>query len=230
MIDQSVRDEFWRRTDGMEGRKSFLYLDRLGLPTTASGCLLKTAAQALSLRWLRPDGTPATRDEIAAEWALVNEHQELAGRVAELSLKVPRGTGAGPLRLTPASLESLNQERLDATVEDLTRRYPAWETWPPQACLALLLTVWATGTASPYPKRDAALARLDFKTAAEESAIAGNAPRSAVVKALFLEAAKAADPTLSADERARTLALVASTLAASVTQAIEDGREGRDDA
>jgi hypothetical protein len=190
----TVLPAFQAITARLEGVKDFLYLDVLGLPTTEAGCLLKTVEQALPLDWRRPDGTRATHAEIAAEWHLINDHQELAGKVAEHALRVPRPNGAGPLRLSPEGMARLRQERLDATVRDFTRQFPAWGEWPAAAQLALLLSGWATGTRSPYPKRDAALLAQDFETAAAESAIRGNVPRSEVVKSLFLVAAQTRDP------------------------------------
>jgi hypothetical protein len=190
----SVIEAFPRATKRLEGDFPHLYLDVDGWVTIAWGVLADPLPLALPLPLMRADGTQATQADIALEWARIKGRKELAHLGASEAGKHCL------LHLTPAGVLAVVQGRLDATVADLCRRYPTLATWPADAQLALLLGAWATGTASPYPKRDAALARGDYLTAADECRIAGNAPRSQVLVALYIEAHESvrlgADPSL----------------------------------
>jgi hypothetical protein len=194
VIWPSVLAAFPRITRQLEGDIPHLYLDVRGLVTIAWGVLVDPLTPMTYLPLVHADGRPATYPEIAVEWGVIKGTPDLAHLGASAARPLCE------LHLTPDGVRRVVQARLDATVADLCRRYPTLATWPADAQLALLLGAWATGTASPYPKRDAALARGDYLTAADECRIAGNAPRSQVLVALYIEAHESvrlgADPSL----------------------------------
>jgi GH24 family phage-related lysozyme (muramidase) len=186
-----VRSSFVAFSTRFEGAIPWLYLDVRGLVTTAIGVLVDPVELAfpLPLKW--PDGKPATRTQIAAEWWTIKREGSLAHRGAQAAGKV------AVLRLTPEDVEALTLAKLDTMVRHLERRFPGFETWPAPAQLGVLSMAWAMGPGfTTHPKWDAACRALDFTGAAEECAIstvgnAGVAPRNVANRALFLEAADA---------------------------------------
>lgn len=236
-LTDEVRDIFVPFTAQYEGTVPWLYLDVLGLVTVAIGVLVDPMWLATSLPFVDKDtGAPAGQVEIADEWMRIKNHKELAqkGHRAAQSLC--------QLRLTTDGVHRVVVRKLDQMAEHLGRRFPGIALWPVAAKIAVLSVSWACGPGFRFPKLEAALLASDFATAAEECEIntAGNpgvVPRNAANKALLLEAARLvplehvdAPPELSDEERARTLALVAMTLASSVSAAIEMGRDDGNEA
>src|SRR5689334_9275788 len=84
-MHQSVKDHFIQFTSPLEGRVHWMYLDVLGLVTTAIGDLIDgsqsrladPASPALSLPW-QVDGRKATEAEVRADWHAVKSRPELA--------------------------------------------------------------------------------------------------------------------------------------------------------
>lgn len=184
LIWPSVRAAFVPFSARYEGVVPHLYQDCIGLVTIAIGCLVDPLPLALALPLVRADGTPASRDEIAAEWRLIKSHTELAHKGAGAARKL------ATLRLTDEGVAQVVGARLDATVAALARRFPELPTWPADAELGTLSLAWACGAGFRYPKLDAALRRQDWTTAADESAIRDNPPRTAAQRALYLAAAE----------------------------------------
>jgi GH24 family phage-related lysozyme (muramidase) len=185
-----VRSSFVAFSTRFEGAIPWLYLDVRGLVTTAIGVLVDPVELAfpLPLKW--PDGKPATRTQIAAEWWTIKREGSLAHRGAQAAGKV------AVLRLDQADVEALTLRKLDAMVAHLERRFPGFSTWPAPAQLGVLSMAWACGPAFAFPKCEAALRALDFALAAEECTIreegnAGVRPRNIANRTLFLEAAEA---------------------------------------
>ncbi len=249
MISQTVRERFYVTNAPFEGAIPFLYADRKGLPTIAVGVLCRTVESAQVLPLRRADGTLATRDEIAADWRAVNKNAEAADKGHTFAATLVK------LRLTPDDCRALVMRRFDSMVVELHRRYPALSSWPATAQMAVCCWAWAPGAWSPAPRMDAALAVKDFNGASKESWLnetnnRGLHPRNLLNRALLRRAAITAatggdydslvtqpedfadapppPQGMSNEERARTLALVASTIAASVSAAIETGREERE--
>lgn len=187
MIWPSVRSAFVAFSSPLEGRTDFLYADVRGLVTTAIGCLADPIELALAMPWVRADGSPATRAEVAADWHAVKDRPELA----RLGARAARAYTT--VRLTDEGIERVVSGRLDATVTALVRRFPELPEWPAPAQLALLSLAWACGAAFAYPKLEACLRRRDFAGAADECAIRGNPKRSAAQRQLLLEAHQVAD-------------------------------------
>ena len=228
-----VGEEFDRLSPVFEGAIPWMYLDIKGLVTCAIGVLIDPLPLALPLPWVRAlDGTPASADEIRAEWALIKGSPSLA----------TRGAGAARslcnLRLTTDGVRQVTHAKAEAMARALLVHFPAMVAWPPQARLALLLHVWAVGTDLPrtYPRMTAALRAMDWQAAQAECHIseAGNpgvAPRNRKIKALFGELVEIAptappDPTptqpMTDGERDAILALNDATTTASLLDRMAD--------
>lgn len=183
----SVAAAFVAFSTPLEGVEHAMYADIRGLVTTAIGCLADPIELALAMPWVRADGSPATRDEVAADWHAVKGRPELArlgARAAEPCTTV---------RLTDEGVARVVGQRLDATVAALARRFPELPEWPADAQLAVLSLAWACGAGFAYPKLEACLRRRDFAGAALECDIRGNPRRSAAQRQLLLEAHQVAD-------------------------------------
>ncbi|MGA2116714.1 MAG: hypothetical protein ABSH56_18395 [Bryobacteraceae bacterium] len=195
----SVQSSFRAFTTTFEGSVPYMYLDIKGLVTVAVGNLVDPleAAQGLPFRFKnRPGvaapGTPATPDQIAAEWQLLKNDPSLA---------VKGYTACGPitqLELADDSIESLISDRLTANESFLKRQpwFQDFDTWPADAQLGLLSMAWAMGPAGPgqFPRFSAACKSLGFNGAAAECKMdeAGNPgliPRNRANFTLFSNAA-----------------------------------------
>jgi hypothetical protein len=162
-----------------EGCVFWLYGDEENLVTTAIGKLidlssLKTKtdpwAPALSLPWKHNDlTTPATHDEIVAEWKLVKSHSEMThlGGGAYRAITF--------LRLTDADVNEITFNTAYMFETILKKRFTAYDSWPADAQLGLLSIAWAAGPAcyKTFPKFSAAADARDFDTCAKESALNG---------------------------------------------------------
>lgn len=182
-----------------EGVIPWMYLDVRGLVTTAIGDLIDSIGAALSCPWKNSDGTPASSQDIAAEWQLVKGHVGMALWGGGSFKTVTK------LRLTPDGIVAVVAKRLDSMDRILNSRYANWEQLPDDAQLAVLSMAWAAGPAFKAPKFDAALASGNWATYAtdvhgdkvlvggcayechlDDSQNPGLRPRNAANKALFL--------------------------------------------
>jgi hypothetical protein len=190
-VHPSVRDYFLRFTEPLEGRIHCMYLDILGLVTTAVGNLIDTEVDACRLPWSSADGTPATEAEIRAEWRLVKGTTELAQQGAHAAERVTT------LRLTDAAIDDLVLAKFDANTLVLRRAYAEWDSWPADAQLGCHSMVW-TGSHFPadshWPRFNAAARARDWTSAADQShlqdtANPGVTDRNTANRQLFLNAA-----------------------------------------
>lgn len=244
----SVRAAFYDTNAPIEAVIPYLYADVRRIPTIAVGvaCFTLASAQALPLR--RADGSLATREEIAADWLAVNGNAEAARRGHTYAAKLVK------LHLSDADLRALVMRRLDANVPLLVARWPGFPLWPAVAQMALCNWAWACGAEEEAPRMSAALARGDFKEASKEVKLdetnnKGLVPRNILDKALLQQAARVVAavgdydslevPPVGAEDapeldhlddskRAHTLALVASSMMASITTGIERDRSERE--
>lgn len=164
----AVRARFVDWSDDYEGLVTWLYCDALGLVTTGMGDLVDPISMALGLPFVRPDGSPATREEIAAAWRAVKARQDLASH----------GGGAykrlTTIRLTRAGVAELVASKLDSNDAILEKRFPRFASWPADAQLFAHSMAWACGAGFRYPKMVALLRAGDFKGAIAECTINPN--------------------------------------------------------
>jgi len=144
-----------------------MYVDVLGLVTCGIGNLIDPLGHdTLALGWVHTsDGSPATEQEIVAEWQAVK-----AGKIHAW----PR-----PLMLPPAALERLFFSRLDQNEAYLARRFARWNDFPADAQLGTHSCAWAAGSHWAAPRFDAAAAIVTsdgFRACAGTAGTDGNDP------------------------------------------------------
>lgn len=164
-------------SEPLEGRVPFMYLDNAepsGLVTVGVGNLIDPVGAALGLPFVHPDGSPATRQEIANEWLRVKARQDWKRRGGMAFRAVTR------LRLTNESIDRLVAAKLASVDAQLARLFPAWAAFPADAQLALLSWAWACGAASPFPRMISFLRAGDFALAATECTI--NPQRGTIIE------------------------------------------------
>lgn len=168
----SVRSSFFGFTVPLEGFVPFMYLDILGLVTTAVGVLCNSKTEVRRMPWMRADGTPATQAEIDADFERVRARQDMKMRGGMAYKAVAQ------LRLTTYGVEQVTLGKLAIMESELMKRFGAaeWETWPADAQLATLSMAWACGPWFKFPTLERALRQRDFKAAALACHINTNGP------------------------------------------------------
>lgn len=217
---ESVRNAFIPTTEGFESSTNYFYSDRKRLVSIAKGFLADPLSLVLGLLdFVRGDGStvPASPDEIRASWQAVKD--QCAREWAALQAwdgKSPKPQSyddggchyqfvpGNRVRATKASIERATTNKMLAFEAVLKKSFPAFEDWPADAQLALLLFSWAYGPAfaPKWPHFTAAARRQDWLTCAEESKpspreLAANnksfRDRCVLIEKLFTKAATARD-------------------------------------
>lgn len=209
-MKKSVRAAFVGFTVPLEGLVTWFYADVKHLITIGIGNLCDPISTALTLPLVRPDGSDASRDEIAAEWNRVKarccmrtDAKHDAGCVAYLGHRSTEAITS--LRLTPAGVDQVVLGRLDLNDALLLRRFPDFEDWPADAQLATHSMAWACGPAFNFPRLAEALRARDFARAAAECHMDernnhGLAPRNIANKRMYRNAARSMAWHLDPDE------------------------------
>ncbi len=197
-IRDSVRDAFVSFTSPLEGIVPWLYLDIKGLVTVAIGNLVDPVGYALDLPFVRPDGEPASQDQIRAAWQAVKSHTELAQQGYRAAARWTT------LRLTDDGIQRVVMAKLDQMAGVLWKRFPGLPEWPADAQLATLSMAWACGPAFHFLLLAAALEAQDFQAAAANCTInaAGNpgiVPRNIANRELYMSAARVVENGMDPD-------------------------------
>jgi hypothetical protein len=169
----SVQSSFRAFNTKFEGCIPYMYLDIKGLVTVAVGNLVDPVelAQALPFRFknepgIAAPGSPATPDQIAAEWQTLKNDPSLAAKGYKACGPITQ------LELSDDSIDSLILDRLTRNESFLKRQqwFQDFDTWPADAQLGLLSMAWAMGPAGPgeFPHFRAACQSLDFNAASAE--------------------------------------------------------------
>ena len=161
----SVRDGFISFSNPFEGRVRWMYADIKGLVTTGIGNLIEPVGEAQKLPFVhKTDGSPATQDEIAADWQAVKGDPTLAQRGFKACEAVTN------LRLTDAAIDQLVLAKFDANDRTLSRFFSGWSSWPADAQLGAHSIAWAgAGFPTKWPKFKAAAEARDWRAVAAES-------------------------------------------------------------
>lgn len=208
-MKDSVAAAFPWISAGFEGRVPYMYLDILGLVTTGVGNLIDPIEHAMGLPWTHRDGRLANAMDVRLEWGAIKHHPNLAkwGHRPAADLT--------DLRLSESAIDALVTSKALEFETVLRRRFPAWDTWPADAQLAVLLMAWALGPSFHFVNLATALGRPDFAIAAlscemDATHNAGLKPRNAAVKLCFTNASSVVrygiDPEILHYPRAVTLA------------------------
>jgi hypothetical protein len=171
---------------------SWMYEDVLGLVTTGMGNMIETPSVSgpttdaqfaagvgpgpslageitpigLHAGWTHADGTPATDDEVRAEFQRVKS--EWTRHMRESGGFNAAGRASAQLFLPEPAVRQLINRVLQGFADQLNRQVP-FSTFPADAQIALLSHSWADGASlSGWPKLKAALTRGDFRGAAQE--------------------------------------------------------------
>lgn len=171
-----------------EGLTRHMYLDTRGHVTVGIGNLLPSAEAAAGLPFIDArTGRAATRDEIAAAFAYVEEKPE--------GMRASRYAGATTLRLPEATVRELAVERLDREfLPALRRQFAGFDEYPASAQRALVDMIYNLGPRglSRFENLRAACEAGDWARAAEECGRSSSrAERNEWTRSLFLEAARA---------------------------------------
>jgi GH24 family phage-related lysozyme (muramidase) len=197
----SVREVFPAFSSPLEDRIPYLYQDILGLVTIGIGNLVDSPDAVVTLSFVHKDsGTPASRDEIVAEWQLIKNAPGLA-RAGHLAAK-----RLHTLELTDAAIDDLVYAKFDLNERRLAGFFPGWADWPADARLGAHSIAWS---GSYFPNRWPAFVKADnagdWKEAAAQSHLdetgnPGLVPRNRADRQLFLNAAaviaRGLDPSL----------------------------------
>ncbi len=195
----AVRAAWIDFTKPMEGGVSWMYLDIKGLVTIAYGNLVDPASHAMRLPLVRPDGSQATQQEIAAAWLAVKGQPQLAQQGYRAAARWTT------LRLTDEGMANVALSKFDDFGKELLRRFPDIEEWPADAQLATMSMAWACGPWFAFPSLVIALHDQDFARAAtlchiNEAGNPGLIPRNIVNKRLYMNAERARGWHLDPDE------------------------------
>jgi GH24 family phage-related lysozyme (muramidase) len=131
MDDEALNDELDRLgKPGLEGTVSYMYLDSATPPnvTAGIGFLLASVDAAVALPWQHADGTPATAQEISADFFRV---RNMAGGLRAEKYQ-------GNLCLTHNAIYAEGRRRLRAMLSALPGLFPAYESFPAGVQQALL--------------------------------------------------------------------------------------------
>lgn len=161
----SVRDNWVRFNEPLEGVLSFMYLDRRNLVTTAMGNLIDPFPLALQLTWLDESGGAVSRDAISAEWETVKSRTDLSqlgGRAFAPPITSLHIDDHEIIRVVTQKLQQ-NEDTLTARAE-----FADFPNWPADAQFGLLSMAWALGPAFHFPNFQAAAADGNWNVAATE--------------------------------------------------------------
>ncbi len=173
-----VRERFYDFNAKFEGEVDYFYQDVLGLVSIGVGILCDPIQLCLGLNLplVHPDGSPASRNDIAAAWTKIKalgsgDHTQgnPAARGGHLYAK-PHTR----LRLTKEGLRLSLEGKLHQMEQHLIKRFPDFESWPADAQMAILSLSWGCGPAFRFPKLEKALKELDFRTASTEVRMVAN--------------------------------------------------------
>jgi hypothetical protein len=186
---QVVVERFRGWSAQFEGEVPWMYLDVKGLVTVAVGNLIDPLSEALKLPFVGADGKPVDAQTITNNWHAVKAHQECA----RLGYRYARQFTA--IQLTDDGIASLVAERLVGNWAFMRSHYfPAADSWPAPAQLAVSSLAWALGAGWPviFKACGASAKRQDWMACADQCAIKGGGSiirRNAATAALFRLAA-----------------------------------------
>ncbi len=173
----------------LEGVVPWMYIDILGLVTTAIGNLIDPMGAALALPWLRLDGTPASAAEVEAEWRMIDAADcKLRSGAANCGWK---GTGkvcfahrghkaaeqVAKLRLSPEGVSRVVLGKLMANEKELRKRFgDVYDDWNADALMFVHSISWACGAGFRFPLLAQALKDQDYVEALKHCHIDESGP------------------------------------------------------
>ena len=205
MTREVIRDAWLRFTEPLEGGVPYLYADIRGLITIAYGNLVDPLSAALSLPFVRPDGSRASATDISAAWLSIKGDPNAARKGHLYARQITS------LRLTPDGMRDIALGKLDANDAALRARYAEWDNFPACAQMALHSLAWACGAAYRFPRLDEAVRASDWDVASVHIQMRETTPEG-VVNAGLRPRNKANRTLMSNAERVRTYGLDPDTI------------------
>lgn len=141
------REAYHAFSSPLEGRVRYMYADVKGLITTGVGNLINTQASALALPWLLADGLKASQAAVLADWNKLHaDPAYYAARKWTVYAKTML------CHLSDEAIDDLVSRQLDANEAIIRKRFPAWDSFPADAQLAIMSVAWAVGAGFFLPK------------------------------------------------------------------------------
>ncbi len=134
------REQYHSFSTPLEGRVHSAYVDVKGLITVGVGNLIDPISLAERLPWTVADGSPADLAQVRADW---HKLKDAAGHYSKLHWKF--AADATKIRLTDEAIDALVDRQLAANEASIKRRFPAWDSFPADAQLAIMSIAWAVG-------------------------------------------------------------------------------------
>lgn len=188
-MNPSAQQAFLKLTNQFEGHVGWMYLDVIGLVTTGCGNLIDPISLAMKARWLRDDGSPALPSDVVVAWTIVKKRRDLAQYGARIFKPLTK------VHLDESGIMDLTLQRLAGNEIILRHEFPAYDSWPVDAIVALNSMSWARGPNkwhNAFPRFSRAMDKMDFEAAAEECRMGGPGldKRNALNKLLLVNAAQ----------------------------------------
>lgn len=194
MISSQERNTLHQNIEKYEGRIPYMYLDSRGYVTVAVGNLLATVEDAQKLPFIHADGSPASADEIAADYNAVKAQP--VNKVATYYQPFTR------LHLSDETIDQLTDDHIDSFYKELKVIYSNFDDFPEEVQLAtfdLIFNLGMTKLKNRWPKFNGCIAENNWQGAAEECQRRGVAQsRNDYVKDLLLKAASDQSQTQTA--------------------------------
>ncbi|MER5555844.1 peptidoglycan-binding domain-containing protein [Streptomyces sp. NPDC002793] len=245
-MHQTVRDQWIAFNDPLEGRVNFMYLDQKGWVSTGIGNKIDetvradsaptegeraaSLALATELGWRDTSGTPATPDQVAADWDAVKSRLDLASQGHRAFEPLTA------LRLEDGEIDRHVFAKLDQMESFLVGRpeFADFGSWPANAQLATLSMCWALGPAFRFPTLQGHVQARNWSGAADECHFTPDEGtiriRNKLDRSHFLLAGTVEERGLPADRLAVSLADVfgvqGALLALGYSPGAQDGAEG----
>ncbi len=181
-MHDAVRSNWLRFNEPLEGRVPHMYLDVKGWVSTGLGNKIDETAKELSppteqeraesltqanrLEWtVAADGSPATADQVAADWDAVKSRLDQASQGP-----LPFGPPVTQLQISEEEMDRFVFSELDRMERYLVGRaeFTEFESWPASSQLATLSMSWAMGPAFAFPNFQRHAAAGDWAAAATE--------------------------------------------------------------
>ena len=170
-----------------EGSISHMYLDTRGFVTVGVGNMMRTAAEAQALAFVRRDnGNTASDEEISADFDAIKNRPYGQSYTARSFKEFTQ------LDLPEAEIDALLDRRLAGFEAGLREDFPGYDSYPDRARLGLIdmaFNLGNHGLVTKFPSFTAAARERNWAVCAEECRRRGiSATRNEEVKKLFEEA------------------------------------------
>lgn len=164
MLDPAEKLELKQKKIQYEGYVRHMYLDTKGYVTTGIGHMMPNANEAQKVKFMRADGSPASPDEIKADYMSVKKAEE--GGKASIYKRYTK------LHLTDTEITRLTNNHLANFYSGLKRIYPEFDDYPKNVRFALFDMIYNLGEGGlrdKFPNFNKAIKTRAWAEAADQS-------------------------------------------------------------